>query len=110
MSVWSLVVLGGQGQQTGEVRASFRAVDCGKVWVRGCAPGGDPCPALGKSGHRIEFLALDRKGQTLKLDGESVIWRRGQHDPINSPYVGVSGCILVNRVRCEKQGHVGEKW
>ena len=102
-------MLGGQGQQTGEVRASFRAVDCDRVYVKGCASGVDPCPALGKSGHRTEFLALVRNGQIPRLDGESVIWRRGQHDAINSPYVGVGGCILVNGVRCEKEGHTGEK-
>ena len=110
MSVWSLVVLGGQGQRTGEVRASIRAVDCGRVCVRGCASGVDPCPALGKSGHRIEFLALGRKGQTPRLDGESVIWRPDQHDAINSPYVGVSGRIFCERTEMEKEGHVGEKW
>ena len=106
MSVWSLVVLGGQGQQSGEVRASFHAADCGRVCVRGCASGVDPCPALGKSGHRIEFLALGWKHRTPRLDQESVIWRRGQHDAIHSPYVGVSKHILVNGVGCEKEGDV----
>lgn len=35
------MVLGGQGQQTGQVRASFRAVDSDRVYVKGCASGVD---------------------------------------------------------------------
>lgn len=36
-----------------------------QLTVAGFVSGVDPCPALGKSGHRIEFLALGRKGRRL---------------------------------------------